>query len=266
MRARFSLRHLLDDLHKLEINTIEKSNLTAQKMPAPLLALHDIVDSYEAYEHTGGAYDLRVPDDNKTGETIKNRLSKMVQRAQNRIRQLATDPTHQSFSRRAVYLRIRNSCIFLIGVLERSHDASCRSTGDERKIRGRIPRKPKNLADTDHDTTGRITGNLLSLTGGQLRKMERRRIDESWQLSVSDRAQIRKIWEIGTETVLVQTVIDIEGDVLTRINPHVAEGTKPQVLEIHQSGIETSMKMWSNLIAVAGKLLEALGRTVSLRR
>ena len=74
MKARFSLRHLLDDLHKLEINTIEKSNLTAQKMPAPLLALHDIVDSYEAYDNSDGAHDLRVPDDDKTGETIKARL------------------------------------------------------------------------------------------------------------------------------------------------------------------------------------------------
>ncbi len=35
------LKRLLDDLHKLEINTIEKPNLTATKMPAPILAVHD---------------------------------------------------------------------------------------------------------------------------------------------------------------------------------------------------------------------------------
>ena len=190
----------------------------------------------------------------------------MVQRAQQRIDQPSTDPTHKSFSRRAVYLRIRNSCIFLIGVLERARGLSSSSTVTADSTKVPRPRESRRRTGTALDQTGPITDNLLSLTGGQLRKMDRRYLDESWQLSVSDRAQIRKIWEIGTETVLVQTVIDIEGDVLTRINPLVAEGTRPHVLEIHQSGIETSMKMWGNLVAVAGQLLEALGRAVSSRR
>lgn len=44
-----SLRALLDDLHKLEINTIEKAAMTAQKMPAPLLALFETIEGYESH-------------------------------------------------------------------------------------------------------------------------------------------------------------------------------------------------------------------------
>ena len=47
------LTRLLDDLHKLEINTIEKPNLTATKMPAPILAVHDIYGAYVARINAG---------------------------------------------------------------------------------------------------------------------------------------------------------------------------------------------------------------------
>ena len=263
MKARFSLKHLLDDLHRLEITTIEKRSLPAQKMPAPLLALHDIVDSYEAYEAALNGH--QVADDPDTTEAIADRLIEMQKLAQRRIDRLSNDPAHRGSNEHAVYLRIRNSCISLSGILGRTKEAAALSAGTSLVTRIRMPGNRK-VADADLDQTGSINDDLLRKNARTLRQMERRLLDESWQLSASDRAQIRKIWEIGTETVLVQSVIDIEGDVLTRINPEVARGSKPHVLEIHQTGIETSMKMWSSLIAVAGSLLAALTRAVTSKR
>jgi len=97
-----------------------------------------------------------------------------------------------------------------------------------------------------------------------LRGMERDALTEMWPISLSDRAEIRKIWEVGTESVLMQTVIQIEGDVITRMNSAVARGQHPEIIEVHKQSIEISLRMWGQLVDAAERLLTVIGQAVGV--
>jgi len=264
----FSLKTLLDDLHKLEINTIEKQNLTAEKMPAPLLAIRQIITDYEIFCGSGA-----MARDNKS------RLEYLKKHAEAKITSDAI-PT----SRKLIYARIRTSSLTLLGILdraqhERERDREARgghvndpqvqapdgTVGDIlRSVQTEPDKKTKKLEAERRRTgkTGPIPDPLYHASSDVLLKMDRTFINNAWPVSAADRAQIRKIWEIGTEHVLVQTVIQIEGDVITRINPQVQHNEKRYLLDVHQRGIETSLKMWRELVSVAEGLVRAVTKAI----
>lgn len=71
---------------------------------------------------------------------------------------------------------------------------------------------------------------------------------------------VRKIWEVGTELVLVQTCVQLDGDVVTRISEtllstEMAE-THKIILAAHQENISTGLSHWRSLVDVALKLVK----------
>ena len=70
--------------------------------------------------------------------------------------------------------------------------------------------------------------------------------------------QLRKIWEIGTEEVVVQTVVWIDGDAVQRIHPAYADKSHEQLLAIHAASVGVSLSYWKSL----GELLVSLFNTV----
>jgi hypothetical protein len=70
--------------------------------------------------------------------------------------------------------------------------------------------------------------------------------------------KLRKIWEIGTETVVMQTVIQIDGDVVSRVQAG-RNGTENQVLhEIHRSAVEVSFQHWSFLVKLVEGFVDSV--------
>jgi hypothetical protein len=59
--------------------------------------------------------------------------------------------------------------------------------------------------------------------------------------------QLRKIWEIGTETVVMQTVLWIDGDATHRIHPGFADPAHQQLLAIHSASVSMSLTYWKTL-------------------
>lgn len=229
------LGRLLDDLHKLEINTIEKPNLTATKMPAPLLAIHQIYDAYKSLIDTPFGENAVHTDADEghppTSGELQYLFDEMTGEA-NAIKNMMRDsPDPVIKSRRVIIARIASSCTVLKGILQRD--------------------------------TNTMTDNISSATAEVLRGMDRLVLDDAWQISQSDRAQIRKIWEVGTESVLIQTVIQIEGDVITRMNSAIAQNHHPEIMAVHQQGIETALRTWGNLITTAQNLVGSLFRVAT---
>ena len=75
------------------------------------------------------------------------------------------------------------------------------------------------------------------------------------QLSPDAIVKLRKIWEIGTDTVIMQTVIQIDGDVMSRIQAG-RDGAESRILnEIHRSAVEVSFKQWTFLVQVAERFV-----------
>jgi hypothetical protein len=64
---------------------------------------------------------------------------------------------------------------------------------------------------------------------------------------------IRKAWDIGTEVVVMQTVIQIDGDVVNRIQPGRETGEYKPLHDLHKDAVDISFRYWRWLI-------EALGR------
>jgi hypothetical protein len=65
---------------------------------------------------------------------------------------------------------------------------------------------------------------------------------------------IRKIWEIGTERIILQTVISADGDVTTRMSERFARNYNETVLGIHHAAVNHSVDFWSGLVRTVGEL------------
>jgi hypothetical protein len=75
-----------------------------------------------------------------------------------------------------------------------------------------------------------------------------RAADPKKELSVDDFVTLRKIWEIGTEEIVMQTVIHLDGDVMTRVQPHWAGPEGQGVLAIHNTSVTTATSYWKLLV------------------
>ncbi|MDQ3186836.1 MAG: hypothetical protein M3Q16_10370 [Pseudomonadota bacterium] len=70
---------------------------------------------------------------------------------------------------------------------------------------------------------------------------------------------IRKVWEVGTEVIAVQTTIQVDGDVITRLNLNCMD-EHPNLLSYHNAGVTIALCHWKDLIAIAKELVMAIGR------
>lgn|GEM_PF-1832701 len=70
--------------------------------------------------------------------------------------------------------------------------------------------------------------------------------------------RIRKIWEIGVETIEMQTVIQLDGDVVTRIRPQRARIANDPLFAIHNSAVSTSIGTWTRLVDTVGAFAKTL--------
>jgi len=72
-------------------------------------------------------------------------------------------------------------------------------------------------------------------------------------VSSAEIALVRKIWELGTEEIAFQTVIQLDGDVITRLQPKYAEASQRALHAIHGQAVSVSVGFWKSLV----DLLEA---------
>ncbi len=78
------------------------------------------------------------------------------------------------------------------------------------------------------------------------------------EFSPEDMVALRKIWELGVEPIAAHTVIQVSGDVITRLHPRYATGQHSMVLELHRTGTSIATEMWSSLIDTAVSILDKI--------
>lgn len=78
------------------------------------------------------------------------------------------------------------------------------------------------------------------------------------QLNGEDATRLRKIWEIGAEHIVAQTVIQIDGDVITRIQQGLSDQQIQSVLLLQKAGVDTGVGYWKTLLDVAERLIDGL--------
>lgn len=89
---------------------------------------------------------------------------------------------------------------------------------------------------------------------------------EPLPLREQDLVLIRKVWELGTEVIAMQTLVQVDGDVITRINPNFMDETRyPKLQDYHNQALSVALKHWSDLVNVAKELIVSAARGISDR-
>lgn len=232
-----SLRTVARDLFNLEINTVIKDNMTARKMPDPANALLDIAQTYATKMldldiPLGCAFAEGDPDFHKPLEAWPKqafdydrltlsadtfgRLRWASIAGQRGLKALDADE-------RVIIVRIARNCDQLKNLLLRLDDAL--------KAAGVLGENRRALNE--------------KLSAAKSRSLLR--------LEPDDLTLVRKIWEVGVEKVVMQTVIQLDGDVITYIARRYAEPDKRHVFEFHEKSVDMSVRFWgviANTVAV----------------
>jgi len=58
---------------------------------------------------------------------------------------------------------------------------------------------------------------------------------------------VRKIWEVGIATVVMQTVVQLDGDIVTRIHQGHEAATSQPIHELHRQSVDSAIKHWQFL-------------------
>jgi hypothetical protein len=106
---------------------------------------------------------------------------------------------------------------------------------------------------------------LIPKTRNQLLHGEVRHKNVPHLLRSEELGQVRKIWEVGTERVLMQTCVQIDGDVVTRISEQLFEPDmvplREMIIDAHRRSVDVGLAHWRSLVEVAIELFsKVLGK------
>jgi hypothetical protein len=239
MDALDKVRKIADGLLELETNTILKSGMTARKMPRPRHALLDIAQDYadtlNYSEAESGQLFANLQTFDKLRSAASDERTSWIQKLHeiDSARPLGAPPDdaqaavlqHERVQgeRRVVLLRrIMRNCDQLKGLLE-------------------------TLGKRGENVEGDFTR----------QKIEEDNTDDM-NLQPDQRVLLRKIWEIGTEEIAIQTVAQIDGDVVTRIQPLYATPEYQALQRMHHDSTEMSLRLWKDLMATFVALFQSL--------
>lgn len=67
-------------------------------------------------------------------------------------------------------------------------------------------------------------------------------------LGPADLVRIRKIWELGCEQIVMQTIVQLDGDVVTRLSGGI-EGEQHRIIHrVHADGVRVATESWQYLV------------------
>lgn len=83
-----------------------------------------------------------------------------------------------------------------------------------------------------------------------------------WPLMLHEVMLIRKFWEVGLEAIAMQTVIQADGDVITRIQPRYISADAQPLRDLHKEGLQISVAFWHELVRIVETFVSLFLRRV----
>jgi hypothetical protein len=230
------------NLLNLEVNTILCDGITAEKMPGVAEALTDIAQRYQRFLRN------RISELQLEGVDVRGALPGLTNNGANvgfadwQIRS-ADLATFEALHRAA------QCCITAL------HHQPLPGWGSNEIILDRIRGNAEQIKAIYRDSgqadvpaaAGNIDirGSLDSPPAGA----------PGIRASQSEVVLVRKIWEICTETIAMQTVILIDGDVFNRVQSGWEVDTEQALHALHRQAVETSVSQWTSLFRIAAELI-----------
>ncbi len=245
-----TFQDIAEDLMNLEVNTIIQTSLmTARKAPRPAHALLDIAWEYRetlleyGYEPTPERapgettkYQQRSADEpgpketpSVNGDTFRTLYAMARERIENMDSEdsASSGPAADPEIKQAVLSRIRKSSVEIANILDRVEARKKTSWAFGKTRRGILEYSIKHPDDRSPD---------LAIT------------NREWIM-------IRKVWEISVEQIAMQTVIQLDGDVVTRICRTYAGDEHHHLWNAHMDSTKVAMNSWQYLVETVGKFL-----------
>lgn len=158
--------------------------------------------------------------------------------------------------------RLRGTARWLIEMRDRTRAAAARNefglTAGQRDVaaavRGTIEAQP-----TDDAILARILRNLdqlkalpKKLTGSDDPEAK---VSRGWKgtLDPDDAIILRKAWDVGTELVVMQTVVQLDGDVVSRIEPAHSGPVHATLHQLHGEAVSIAFRHWQFLAATVAR-------------
>ncbi len=255
------VRAIAGALLTLEVNTIEKPNMSAEKMPELPLALHGIVADYAAYLAARG---FPVSDGllAAAGERLAGQPRASAEAAlaawpkQDDVPSAALTNGAATFDalawaaqRALTGARAANLGPAELAVLDRIR-ANSRQLCEVTLSLARLFVRPPPLPPLFGATVGDVTAGLLAEPRPVLR------------VPTDIVLMVRKAWDIGTESVLFQTVMQVDGDVVLRVAPQPDSDKRTFFAELHRGSVEIGVRQWRALFDLARALLGDIGKAL----
>ncbi len=235
------LKQIARDLMNLEVNTIVKPNMTGRKMPKPRHALVDIAQNYQRKLMQMELW----PEDADVFMGSYDGFDLIREQAAIGIKSVRKKKRKEAFSKEEV-----DELDLDLVMLFRIQKMSDQIKGVFSALKGR------NLKAWEKDKA--VWENNMSRDDIESRH-------PPMPLTTDELVLIRKIWEMGLEQIALQTIIQLDGDVLTRIQPKYAlENETARTLQsIHSQNVSTSLRFWNQLIGVLRDFITGLARALT---
>ncbi len=275
--AVFSFKTLAENLLTLEINTIVKPDMVACKMPASRReALWQIAGEYHLTLLEYGCRDPIV----WTGagmmafREFRERAGKGIEMHERELQLLAQQHGRDQEEKA---LRIRERLAMLTRIQIQSDqlislftELACptdeaRQQFDYHQTCQEIEQRHADTLQTIADYNARQAQGpvadrrpVLSDVESSKWNNDLRRQDlanaPDLTLSAAQVGLIRKVWEIGVERIVLQTVIHADGDITTRMAERFSREFNETILQIHNRSVDSSVGFWVSLVRTVGEM------------
>ena len=259
-------KSIFDDLLNLEINVIIKPGMTARKIPDTRSALANIAEDYEdllarfaamvqpVWEERARTPPIRVlsAEDARARGASRSKHSRVGDDgmlSEIHTGSMVTDPNDavgfDTFDRLREWAAETAAIARVVAAVAdwpSREELAARSVLFKRIYRNCDQIKDI-LRDQPHEDAART------------------RVQKEMVLGSDELLTLRKIWEVGTETVVMQTVIQLDGDIITRIQEGRMTAANKPIHDLHRDAVESAIRNWQFLgETVAQFLTSALKR------
>jgi len=240
-------RRLFDDLLNIEVSIIVKPGMTARKMPEPPHALLDVIGDYDTFLCiVGNLLNDKWPD--PAARPVRVRPS------------VEPSDTKKPHPRTGWDGRLTTPLI-----VESVDDVVSIETFDllrERAVEAESVYRHAvgwRLIEPDEKVVilKRIYRNCDQLKGILARKAVADAVGAGiyrdaapvpvLPLATDEVINLRKIWEVGTETVVMQSMAQLDGDIITRIQKGRDPAHDQAIHDLHRQSLESALRHWKFL-------------------
>ena len=254
-------KKIAQNILKIEINTIIKSDMSAVKMPnSRRWALYELATDY--HKKLDLDFNVRQPiywkyaGIRSFGE-LRNRAQTGIEKFKKELQEVPQEEQRTIREKISMLERIEYQSKQIVGMFkEMEQEVISDETKKKKKGYNNAPKlEPENLKPAVSDENSELWNNDI--------EPERMNKIPDLDLTPGSIIMIRKAWDIGTEQIILQTIIQLDGDVTTRISEDFFQKTSNNlILQMHNDSIKMSINYWTGLVEAFGRIAGAAIKSI----